>query len=541
MRPQPRHHPALPYRAAAATQSTQWSKPVGSLTIVEMAPRERWDLAECASRGAQGRGRATCRALLCAVALLTAACSEKHPDAPGEQLDKPDANDGGSTDAAMRSPRPDGGPILPGADTDVVLPFRGAEATYGIEVKANPAVLDVHLSIDTTGSISPEIDELQADLERKVVPMLAHRVPDVSFGVSEFGDFPLAKFGTDGSDGRPADQPYVLLTPITSDVAAVASAVARLDQPLQNGGDLPEAGAEALWQIATGKGYSHDSMQLIAPFDGRAARGGGTAGGVGFREGALRVVLHVTDAPSHEPSDYSGTFPGTHSMADAGKQLKAVHAKLLAIVAGACGKTTDKACEGREDEHRKARAELEQLALTTGALGADPVGGKCPNGVNGAKIASRNGKCPLVFDVNAKGEGLTDTLIDAIAELVDGIRFEAVTGRAADDPIGFVTGVEPLAPENADDDAPQIEDLLPKGHPDGVDDSFVHVRTSDALRFEVHLRNRSIAATDSDQTFRVVVQIEGDGVILEERTLRVIVPAVHALVPDASLDDDGGR
>lgn len=507
-----------------------------------MAGRDRWDLAVCASRGMRGHGRATCRALLCAAALVAAvACSEKRPDTPGEQLEKPPTNDGGSADAAPRSPRPDGGPILPGADTDVVLPFDGAEATYRIEVKADPAVLDVHLSIDTTGSISPEIDQLQADLEGKVVPMLAHRVPDVSFGVSMFGDFPLAKFGTDGSDGHPADQPYVLLTPITSDISAVASAVARLDQPLQNGGDLPEAGAEALWQIATGKGYKHDSTQLIAPFDGPAARGGGTAGGVGFREGALRAVLHVTDAPSHEPADYSGTFPGTHSMAEAGKQLKAVHAKLLAIVAGACDASAGAACKEGEDEHLKARAELEQLALTTGALGADPVGGKCPNGVDGAKIASRDGKCPLVFDVNAKGEGLTDTLIDAIAELVDGIRFEAVTGRAADDPIGFVTGVVPVAPEKPDDDAPKIEDLLPKGEPDGVDDSFVHVRTSDALGFEVRLRNRHIAATDVDQMFRVIVQIEGDGVILEERTLRVIVPAAHALVPEAGVEDDAGR
>jgi hypothetical protein len=429
---------------------------------------------------------------------------------------------------------------LPGADTDVVLAFRGDEQTYRIDVDATPAVLDVHLSIDTTGSIGPEIDELQADLERKVVPMLAHRVPDVSFGVSKFADFPLASLGTDGNDGRPRDEPYELLTPITSDISTVASAVARLDEPLQNGGDVPEAGAEALWQIATGKGYSHDGMELIAPFDARPVRGGGTAGGVGFRDGALRVVLHVTDAPSHKPSDYAGTFPGTHSMTDAGKQLKALGAKLLAIVAGACD-SSDSACEMRVDAHRKARAELEQLALMTGALGAAPVGGKCPNGVDGANIASRDGKCPLVFDVNAKGEGLTDTLIDAIAELVDGIRFEAVTGRAADDPIGFVAGVVPVVPRQADDDAPEIDDLLPKDDPDGVDDSFVHVRTSEALRFEVRLRNRSIAPIDVDQTFRVVVQIEGDGVILEERTLRVIVPAAHALVPDGGLDDDAGR
>jgi hypothetical protein len=476
-----------------------------------------------------------CRAALCASALLAAsACSEKRPEPPGEVLAIPPIKDGGSADAAPPSPRAAGGPILPRADHDVVLRYRGAQVVYPIEVEANPGVLDVHLSIDSTGSISPEIDALQADLESKVVPKLSRRVPDVSFGVSKFADFPMASLGTDGANGKPRDEPYVLLTPITSDQSIVASAVARLDQPLQNGGDLPEAGAEALWQIATGKGYRHDSMLLIEPFDGRPARGGGTAGGVGFRDGALRVVLHVTDASSHEPPDYSATFPGTHSMADAGEQLKALRAKLIAIVAGAC------TCERKDDQYRKARAELEQLAITTGALGAAPVGGKCPNGIGGTLIASRDGKCPLVFDVNSAGEGLSNTLIDAIAELVDGIRFEVVTGRAGDDPIGFVEGVVPVAPKGGGD-AAQIDDLLPKGDPDGIADSFVQVRSSEKLKFEVRLRNRAIAPIDVDQTFRVVVQVEGDGLILEQRTLRVVVPAAHSLVPDASVDDDAGR
>jgi hypothetical protein len=438
---------------------------------------------------------------------------------------------------------------LPRADDQIELAFRGNAVRYPIEIEADPGVLDVHLSIDTSSSIAAEIDALQEDLESEVLPRLRARVESASFGVSRFEDFPIEPFGTPGGDsGILPDTPYRLLAPITSEVTRVASAVAGLDQPLGFGGDIPESGAEALWQIAKGDGYSADGRQYIEPYDRRAAAGGGDQGGVGFRDGALRAVLHVTDAPSHDPSDYSPELPRVHAMAEAAQALRQIDAKLLAIVSGACAEDDD-ACE--PGAHAAARAELEQAALTTGAVGVPDADGSCPYGLDGAPLPAVGDVCPLVFDVSDAGAGLSQTLTDAIIELVDGVRFERVSGEIGDDPLGFVQRIVPAEAEQPGDEAPaEPADLLPEGEPDGEPDSFVQVRSKANLRFEVELRNTRLAPTDAAQRFRVVVQVVGDGLILEQRTLRIVIPSGDGLVPpeqepdssvpDASSDDDAG-
>jgi len=476
--------------------------------------------------------------ILCAQ--LGLGCGDDGAAPPGVSTNGPgdrdgDGGGGGANPPSARSPRPDGGAILPRADDEIELQFGGDPVRYPIVIEADPGVLDVHLSIDTSSSIAAEIDALQEDLESEVTPRLRARVASASFGVSRFEDFPAEPFGTPGGDsGVPPDTPYRLLSPITSDVARVASAVAGLDQPLGFGGDIPESGAEALWQIATGDGYSVGGRRLIEAFDGRAASGGGNVGGVGFRPGALRAVLHVTDAPSHDPSDYGTRFPDTHGMAEAAQALKQIDAKLLAIVSGACAATDDD-CEG--GSHAAARAELEAAALFTGAFATPDADGKCPYGLDGALRSAVGERCPLVFDVSDEGEGLAETLIDAIVELVDGVRFERVTGEAGDDPLGFVQRVVPAQAEQLGDGEPAaVADLLPEDAPDGEPDSFVNVRSKASLRFEVELRNTRIAPSDIEQRFRVVVQVSGDGLILEERTLRIRIRAGSSLVPPAHLD-----
>jgi hypothetical protein len=441
-------------------------------------------------------------------------------------------------------PRPDGGAVLPPADEQIELAFGAAPVRYPIAIDAEPGVLDVHLSVDTSSSIDDEIDALQNDLEGEITPRLRERIVDASFGVSRFEDFPAEPFGTPGGDsGTRPDTPYRLLSPITSDAVRVASAVAGLDQPLGYGGDIPESGAEALWQIATGAGYVAGGQRLVEVWDGPAAAGGGSAGGVGFREGALRVVLHVTDAPSHDPRDYADRFPDTHDMAQAARALRDIDAKLIAIVSGACDASAADCATGA---YAAARAQLELAALRTGAVAAPGANGECPFGLDGAPIAAIDGSCPLVFDVAADGSGLSDTLVDAIVELVDGVRFARVTGSASDDPLGFVQRVTPAEAEaSPGGDPPETADLLPENEPDGELDSFVEVRAKTRLRFDVELRNVRIAPSDVDQRFRVIIQVEGDGVILQRRTLRVVVPSGSGLVPPPAPgagpgDDDAG-
>jgi hypothetical protein len=92
------------------------------------------------------------------------------------------------------------------------------------------------------------------------------------------------------------------------------------------------------------------------------------------------------------------------------------------------------------------------------------------------------------------------------------------------------------------EDGPSLRDELPKGAPDGELDSFANVRAGQAVAFLVTLHNRAVPERDFEQRFRVVIEVRGDAVVLERRTLRVVVPAVPGLVPDhASLaGDDAG-
>ena len=53
----------------------------------------------------------------------------------------------------------------------------------------------------------------------------------------------------------------------------------------------------------------------------------------------------------------------------------------------------------------------------------------------------------------------------------------------------------------------------------------MNARGAAPLVFEVLLQNSRLSPREEPQSFRVVLHILGDGLIVEERTLRVVVPA----------------
>jgi hypothetical protein len=380
-----------------------------------------------------------------------------------------------------------------------------------------------------------EIDELQQGLADTILPAIREVVPELSVGVSRFEDFPRPPYGDPRDASFRGDRPFQLLTPITSDESDILDAVARLDAPLGAGGDTRESGAEALYQIATGEGYELNDDTVIPPYDGRAARGGGELGGVGFRDGALHVVLHITDAPTHWPFDYEDDFPDTRSLLDAIAALGEIDARVVSIVSGVCDSEVKGRCSDRFSE--EARGQLERVAFETGAFTeSDNTDGECPHGVGGVVRPVYEGICPLVFDVTDQGEGLAETFTNAITTLVNDIRFERVTAVIANDPLGFVESVRPIA---TSEESPEIDDLLPRGAPDGEPDTFLDARAGAPLVFEVTLRNVRLPPRDRPQLFRVVLQILGDDLIVEERTLRIVVPAGE--LPGPPSDDDAGR
>ncbi len=452
-------------------------------------------LSQCHSVGVNRRrgSKTHFRALILFVvgALSGVACGgDSAPPAPLLDAARPDS---ASVDAAPidASPRRDAA-TLPPADLEVVLPYLGPAVEEVRTIRGAPGRLDVHFSIDTTGSFGGEIDALQSELSARIIPAIEDRVADVAFGVSRFEDFDLPPFGSEGDD------PFELLSAITTDRGRTRAAVARLDNPFGAGGDGPESGYEALFQIATGFGYTSDGIVWIPPQ--RESR----IGGVHFRPGAIHAVVHATDAPSHVPGDYAPALPGTHGFADVVEAMAAIDAVVLGI-----------------SSHDRARSQLESLALTTGAH-IPATSTQCATGQGGETHPARSGRCPLVFDVQSDGTGLSAAIVDGLVGLLDTVTFDEVYGQAVDDRLGFVRAIEAIsAVPPADVTAPDVVDRRPV---DGVLDTFLGVRIDTQLDFAVRLRNETLPPADYDQVFRLSVQIVGDALVLDEVTIRIVVP-----------------
>jgi hypothetical protein len=428
--------------------------------------------------------------------------------------------DGGPPDAAdVRGETPE----WPEAEQEIELPFGGPPTSIVFVVTASPSALDVHLNVDTTSSMSSAIDELQFALKSSVIDRLRMRVEDVAFGVSRFADFPVVPYGFPGDEGEEnADQPFVLVSPITTNFDRVLRAVNLLDQPLGSGGDIPEASGEALYQIATGAGYSTETQRFIQRKPVAAAVGGGTLGGVGFRDFALHVVLHVTDAPTHTPAEYAeGGLSGLHTLKDASAALGQLGARVVSILPTDCDAENCRMLY----TYRPIRTELETLALNSGASYAAERG-ECKTGIAQTVLPAVGDRCPLVYDVRTDGSGLSRTISDGVLALLEEVRFDEVHADTSNDRLHFITEVrtEPVQ-QPSGVPAPVARDRLPSGKPDGVLESYVEVDRRSQLGFRVTLQNQTIMPRDAAQRFRVAVQVVGDSVRLEERLLRVVVPA----------------
>lgn len=413
--------------------------------------------------------------------------------------------DAGDADAA----RSDAGPILPDATRTVVLPFGAPATLLTYDIATLPSNFDLHVSMDTTSSFAEEIDALQSALISEILPALRSGIAATSIGVSSFEDFPSAPFG--GAD----DRPFTLLTAITSSTSRVDTALAALDDPLGYGGDFPESGFEALYQIATGAGYRLGGTTLVPRATGTALEGGGSEGGVGFRPGSLRAVLHITDARSHGPENYGSVYPGTRSASAAIEALRDERVKVVGVASGAI-----------------ARDDLVALALGTNAI-MPPTNGACPTGVGGVTYPPVQGVCPLVFDVLSDGTGLSSTIIGALRALVDAIHYDEVAFDLGDDRLGFVVyarAVDASVPPGVT--VPSTADLAPI---DGVPETFLDVHVGSALHFELALRNTVLPELDYTQVFLVRVTIVADGTLLVDETLRIVVPA--RTLPDAGFAD----
>jgi hypothetical protein len=387
---------------------------------------------------------------------------------------------------------------IPAGDFFFVLPFFGPQQTGVIDFSSSLRQADIFFSVDTTGSFQQEIDAITAALSQ-IQAQIRAQVPDVAFGVGRFEDYPRDPFGLS------SDAPFGLLQRITTDDAAVQTAVSALG-PAAGGLDVPEAGFEALFQWGSGVGSAAFAISPFDPLQGfDASLGHGTRGGAGFRDGSLPIILQVGDAASH--TDYPASF-GAHNRDQTLFALEQLGARIIGIDSlENVGTAFD------------PRAELEDLAISTNTL-IPPVNNLCATGVNnGTHTPDPNtGLCPLVFDVNPDGTGLGDLITQAIIDLVS-LGTLDVNGVPVGDPAllptldtsNFIKSIVPVAP------APNGSTIS--------GDFFLDVPSGAQVLFELTALNDFVPGTQEIQLFQLDIHVLGDLVtVLDVRRVFVIVP-----------------
>jgi Putative metal-binding motif/Prenyltransferase and squalene oxidase repeat len=178
--------------------------------------------------------------------------------------------------------------------------------------------VDVFLLFDDTGSFAGLVPPVTS-IFGQLVSQLQTALPQVSFsfGVGRFEDYggPGTGFSAEFTTGRPFTLNQPMVTPeVPNFTSLINSALSRSAPGF--GGDGPESNIEALKQVATGSGFdgngngsfldsgpagaaltqtSPGTSGDVPPFSSNVAPASGTLGGVGFRPGALHLVLSAGD------------------------------------------------------------------------------------------------------------------------------------------------------------------------------------------------------------------------------------------------------
>ena len=436
-----------------------------------------------------------------------------------------------------------------GSDQDFffILPYEDAAGSQTKPLDFSTAIpsLDVFLLMDTTGSMEGEITNMESALTGTVVPQIQAALANTQFGVGAFDDFPVdGDADGEGADGT-LDQPFKLRQAVTPTTSLVQTAVDGLSidgEPIGNGGDLPEAGIEALYQVATGAGLTGPSPTSVP-----ANHTG--VGGVGFRAGTMPVIVSISDASSHtvgsDPNnptcgDTYATSPAdipdfAHTNAQTVTALGAICARVVGIA------PVNGTCDAENYYTAFATATGARVPPAAWDVGTRPTGcaeTQCCVGQGGSGMAvDADGLCPLVFRASTSGTGVSTSVVTGINMLTRFATFDvtdATTGSDTD------TSGNPLPAGHTTADF--IQSIVPTGYtlpppppalPDPTFNSteFQNVTPGTQVQFNVNAYNNFVMPTSQAQIFSATIEVLAGGCTpLDQRTVLILVPPMPVMI-----------
>jgi len=352
---------------------------------------------------------------------------------------------------------------------------------------------DLFIMMDTTGSMGSAITNLKNDMSSIIIPEVAAVVPDIWFAVGRFDDYPY------GSYGYGTDVPFALLQRTTDDPVTAQNAVNMLST--NSGGDMEESHVPALWATATG-----DALGTYVPAQTECEPD--EIGYPCFRDGAVPIILMVTDAPFHNAygdyMPYVGITPEPPDWGEAVVALNDIHAKVPSVWVDYGWSTT-------------VLDHCNQMAWDTGTQ--DSFGD------------------PLVFSVDSTGSGLGDQVVEAITMLASDVPFSSIDAEPRDDTSDsvdatiFIDHIEPNL-EGGVEDPLNPGQICVGGLPtaddndDDVPDKFIDVLPGTPVCFDIYpAMNETVEETAEPQVFLAYIDVLGDAfTVLDTREVYFLVP-----------------
>jgi hypothetical protein len=340
-------------------------------------------------------------------------------------------------------------------------------------------VADVYFAMDTTGSMSGTITSLRTGLSTPVTGLIDRvraAIPDTWFGVGDFRD------NYDTWVYRHVQD----MTMSTADAQTAANSLVA-----GGGGDWAEGDVPTLYSIATGLGVTDPGATDIPDRVGCPA---GTWGYPCFRDGAVPIVVLMTDAPFHNGRGGTMPYPGytTYDMA-----VAALNARMIRVIGIAVG--------------TGGLADLEAVAMDTGAVDAAGT--------------------PLVSTWTT-GTPISDAVVTQIQTLAMSTQLDIST-EFVDDPTDTVDTYAAFVDHleaNTAGDAGRGCAALPAEDRDGdtFAETFPDVRAGTRVCFDIVTKtNATVMPTADPQLFRAEIRVVGDGFTeLDRRTVYFHVPPV---------------
>jgi hypothetical protein len=417
---------------------------------------------------------------------LAAGTDPRNADTDGDGIDD-------LTEVAAGSDPTEGSSRPPEGSLYVVLPYvppgtMGDRPRRQFTFQTRIRSADIFFVVDTTGSMTGTITEVQRTLETTIIPGIVSALGpdgDARYGIAGHGDFQEGGGNYTGN--------VQIFQRLTADSSAVQAATFMLRA--DNGGDYPESQVPAMDSVISGRGtanYGGTATRMMDPVRDCLAGPDEEVFGWGcFQVGRVPIMILFSDAEWHNAPGQGNYYRSTPDAATY-DMLRDEMVRRGAFYVGID--------VGRGDTLRHSQ----QLATDTDSLDGE--------GQPLALMGTATSVAANVIDAVTRIAGTSRQNITTRVD-PDATETRLPTGRTTAE---FITAVRPVR---------GIPDA-PDGYDSRDETTFYNVAPSTRVVFEAEFYNDFQPGMDSAQLFRATIVVLGRaGSEVDQREVFIVVPA----------------